>query len=176
MRYLASLPYYVVLSLLVGIPVYGVARGVDVYGCFIAGVSDGLRTALRIAPAMIAMFVAVGMFRDSGALNAAARALLPVARALGVHPDLMILAALRPISGSGALGYLAKLLAAYGPDSAEGLLASVIQGSADTSLYIIGLYFGSVGITHTRHTVPAALLASLTGFLTAVFISKFTHP
>ena len=175
MTQLTTLPYYVVLLVLVGIPVYGAARGLDVYGCFIAGASNGLRTIARIAPAMIAMFVAVGMFRDSGALDAAARALSPAARALGIHPDLLILAALRPISGSGALGYLAKLLAAYGPDSAEGLLASVIQGSTDTSLYIIALYFGSVGITRTRHTVPAALLASLAGFLAAVFICRFTH-
>jgi spore maturation protein B len=175
MRQLISLPYYVVLLLLVGIPLYGALRGIDVYSCFIAGASDGLRTIARIAPAMIAMFVAVGMFRDSGALDTTARALLPVARALGVHPDLMILAALRPISGSGALGYLAKLLQAHGPDSAEGLLASVVQGSADTSLYIIALYFGSVGITQTRHTVPAALLASLAGFLAAVLVCRVAH-
>ncbi len=175
MRQLASLPYYVVLLLLVGIPVYGAARGLDVYGCFIAGASNGLRTMARIAPAMIAMFVAVGMFRDSGALDAAARALSPAARALGIHPDLMILAALRPVSGSGALGYLAKLLEAHGPDSAPGLLASVIQGSADTSLYIIALYFSSVGITRTRHTVPAALLAGLAGFIASVFICRFAQ-
>lgn len=168
----ASLPYYVVLLLLVGIPLYGAMKGIDVYGCFIAGASDGLRTIVRIAPAMIAMFVAVGMFRDSGALDVAARALAPLARALKVHPDLMILAALRPISGSGALGYLAKLLKAHGPDSPTGLMASVIQGSADTSLYIIALYFGSVGITKTRHTVPATLLASLAGFIAAVLASR----
>lgn len=175
MRQLASLPYYVVPLLFVGIPAYGAFKGVDIYSCFVAGASDGLRTIARIAPAMIAMFVAVGMFRDSGALNAAARALSPVARALGVHPDLMILAALRPISGSGSLGYLAKLLQAHGPDSAEGALASVIQGSADTSLYIIALYLSSVGITRTRHTVPTALLASLAGFLAAVLICRFTR-
>jgi len=175
MRQLTTLPYYVVLLVLVGIPVYGAARGLDVYGCFIAGASNGLRTVARIAPAMIAMFVAVGMFRDSGALDAAGRALQPAARALGIHPDLMILAALRPISGSGALGYLAKLLEVHGPDSAPGLLASVIQGSADTSLYIIALYFGSVGITRTRHTVPAALLAGFVGFVAAVVICRFTQ-
>jgi len=175
MRQLTTLPYYVVLLVLVGIPVYGAARGLDVYGCFIAGASNGLRTIARIAPAMIAMFVAVGMFRDSGALDAAGRALQPAARALGIHPDLMILAALRPISGSGALGYLAKLLEVHGPDSAPGLLASVIQGSADTSFYIIALYFGSVGITRTRHTVPAALLAGFVGFVAAVVICRFTQ-
>jgi spore maturation protein B len=175
MTQLTTLPYYVVLLVLVGIPVYGAARGLDVYGCFIAGASNGLRTIARIAPAMIAMFVAVGMFRDSGALDAAGRALQPAARALGIHPDLMILAALRPISGSGALGYLAKLLEVHGPDSAPGLLASVIQGSADTSLYIIALYFGSVGITRTRHTVPAALLAGFVGFVAAVVICRFTQ-
>jgi len=175
MRQLTSLPHYVVLLILVGIPVYGAARGLDVYSCFIAGASNGLRTIARIAPAMIAMFVAVGMFRDSGALDAAARALQPVARALGIHPDLMILAALRPISGSGALGYLAKLLEEHGPDSAPGLLASVIQGSADTSLYIIALYFGSVGISRTRHTVPVALLAGLAGFIASVLICRFTR-
>ena len=175
MTQLTSLPYYVVLLILVGIPVYGAARGVDAYSCFVAGASNGLRTILRIAPAMIGMFVAVGMFRGSGALDAVARALQPVARALGIHPDLMILAALRPISGSGALGYLAKLLEAHGPDSGTGLLASVIQGSADTSLYIIALYLGSVGITRTRHTVPAALLAGYAGFLAAVLACRMAH-
>ena len=173
---LASLPYYVVPMLLVGIPIYGAAKGLDVYGCFIAGASDGLKTVARIAPAMIAIFVAVGMFRDSGALDAAARALSPVARALGVHPDLMILASLRPISGSGSLGYLAKVLQAHGPDSATGTLASVIQGSTDTSLYIIALYFGSVGATRMRHTVASALLAGAAGFLAAVLACRIMHP
>lgn len=172
MKLLAAFPYYLVPLLVAGIPLYGAWRGVDVYGCFVEGASEGLKTIGRIAPAMIAMFVAVGMFRESGALNAAARALSPVARALGVNPDIMILAALRPISGSGSLGYLAELLQHYGPDSAEGTLASVVQGSADTSLYIIALYFSSVGITRTRHTVAAALLATLAGFLGAVLACR----
>jgi spore maturation protein B len=168
MRLLAALPYYLVPLLITGIPLYGAFRGIDVYACFVEGASEGLKTIGRIAPALIAMFVAVGMFRESGALDAIARILSPIADMLGVDPDIIILAVLRPISGSGSLGYLAKLLQHHGPDSAQGTLASVVQGSADTALYVIALYFGSVGITRTRHTLAAALLASLAGFLAAV--------
>jgi len=154
------------------IPIYAQARGVDVYGVFLRGAADGLRSIGRVAPAIICMFAAVGLLSGSGALEMAGRAFRPVAGLLGVPADIIMLALIRPISGSGSLSLLSKILAVAGPDSFEGILASTVQGSSDTALYIVALYFGSVGVTRVRHTTAVALISALAGVIASVAICR----
>lgn len=168
MMQLSSLPYLLIPLFLLGIPAYGASKGIDVYACFIEGASDGLKVAAKIAPAMIAMFLVVGLLRNSGALDILAQAVGPATMKLGINPDLVMLAILRPISGSGALSLLANILKDLGPDTFDGKLASVIQGASDTSIYILALYFSSVNVSKWRHSAVAALLANAVGFVAAI--------
>lgn len=169
---LSSLPYLLVPLFLLGIPVYGALRGIDVYTCFIEGASEGLKVVARIAPAMIAIFLAVGLLRDSGALGMLAHAVGPVTGRLGVKPDHVMLALLRPLSGSGSLGFLASILKELGPDTFDGRLASVIQGASDTSLYILALYFSSVNASTMRHSAVAAFMANMVGFAASILACR----
>jgi len=171
-RLVSSLPYLLVPLFLLGIPAYGALKGIDVYACFIEGASDGLKVVTRIAPAMIAMFLAVGLLRDSGALDILAHAVGPATAKLGVRPDHIMLALLRPLSGSGSLGFLASILKELGPDTFDGKLASVIQGASDTSLYVLALYFGSVNASSMRHSAIAAFMANMVGFAAAILACR----
>jgi spore maturation protein B len=155
------------------IPLYALARGVDVYGVFLRGAAEGLRSIARVAPAIICMFTAVGLLSDSGALDAAGRAISPVAQFVGLPADLIMLALIRPVSGSGGLTLLTKILDSVGPDSPEGILASTIQGSTDTALYIMAVYFSSVGVTRTRHAPFVALMSALAGIAASVVACRF---
>lgn len=174
MRALSFVAHLLTPAFLVGIPLYAAFHGVDVYGVFVRGASEGLRSIVRIAPAMICMFTAVGLLSDSGALNATERALAPAARALGISSDVILLAFIRPLSGSSALGLLAKILHDKGPDSFDGLLASTIQGSADTALYVVAVYFGSVNVSRTRHTVAVAVLSAMAGVAASVVACRIS--
>lgn len=146
------------------------ARGVRVYEVFCDGAKEGFETAVAILPYLVAMFVAVGVFRASGALDAIlAFASLPLAR-IGIPSEVLPLALLRPLSGSGALGYVSDLLGEHGPDSFIGMMASTIQGSTETTFYVLTVYFGSIRIVRTRHAVAAGLLADIAGFIASVWI------
>ncbi|MCR4425343.1 MAG: spore maturation protein [Firmicutes bacterium] len=159
---------WLVPAFLLGIPLIGAAKGLKVYDLFIEGASEGLLVAARLVPYLIAIFIAVSLLRESGALALASRVLGPVAGAMGINPDLIGLALLRPISGSGSLAMLAGILQAHGPDSFVGRLACTMQGSSDTTLYILAVYFGSVGVTRTRHALLVGLAADIAGFAGAV--------
>ncbi|MEW6244969.1 MAG: nucleoside recognition domain-containing protein [Bacillota bacterium] len=171
---LSSLSRWSMPVILVVIPLYGLLRGVDVYGAFVEGAEEGFYLAVRILPYMLAIFVALEVFRAAGALALVVNSLSPVTSSLGVPGEMVPLVLIRPLSGSGALGVTAELLREWGPDSFIGKMACTLQGSTDTTFFILTIYFGSVNIRKTRHCLPVALLGDLAGFSTAIFIcNKF---
>jgi spore maturation protein B len=154
--------------LVVGIPALALARRVDVYGAFLTGARQGFETAVRVIPPLVAVVVALGMLRASGALDLFAAAVAPLTRALGIPAPVVPLIVVRPLSGSGALGVLGDVLRSEGSESYAGRLASVMQGSTETTFYVLAVYMGAVGITRQRHALPAALVADFVGFAASV--------
>ena len=155
----------VVLSFIL---LYGVFKKVNVFDTFVEGAKDGIGTAVRILPPLLALMTAVGMFKASGALDILTFSLEPMLKVIGVPPEVVPLALLRPVSGSGAMVFFDDILKNYGPDSFVGKVASVLQGSTETTFYTIAVYYGSVGIKKTRHTVPSAMTADIAGLLLSV--------
>lgn len=155
----------VVPALLAGTAMIALWRRVDVYDALTTGAGDGLSVILRIAPALVGLLTAVSMFRASGAMEWLTGLCAPVLDRLGVPPEVTPLMLIRPISGSGALAVGSEVMQSCGPDSYPGRVAAVMLGSTETTFYTIAVYFGAAGITRTRHTVPAALTADLTGFV-----------
>jgi spore maturation protein B len=158
--------------LVAGIPLYALTRRVNVYAAFLEGAKDGFQTGIRIVPPLVAVLVALGMLRASGALDALATALAPVLGPLGVPASVLPLALIRPLSGSAANGVVADVLRAEGPDSYAGRLASVMAGSTETTFYVLAVYFGAAGVRRYRHALPAALLADLAGLVAAVVVVR----
>jgi spore maturation protein B len=169
---LDALSTWAVPVLLAGIPLYALARKVKVYDAFLAGAKQGFETGVRIIPPLVAVMVALGMLRASGALEAVAGALAPVLGPLGVPASALPLMVVRPLSGGAALGVVGDVLRAEGPDSYAGRVASVMAGSTETTFYVLAVYFGAVGISRYRHALPAALLADLAGMAAAVVMVR----
>jgi spore maturation protein B len=169
---LDTLSAWAVPLLLAGIPLYALARGVNVYAAFLEGAKGGFETGIRIVPPLVAVLVALGMLRASGALEAAARVLAPLLDPLGVPASVLPLVVIRPLSGGAALGVVGDVLRTEGPDSYAGRLASVMCGSTETTFYVLAVYFGAAGISRYRHALPAALLADLAGMAAAVVVVR----
>jgi len=165
--------FWLIPLLLASFVLYGWTRGVNVFESFVEGAKEGFQVALRIIPYLVGILVAIGMFRASGGLDVLVRVLSPVTVPLGVPPEVVPLAILRPLSGSGSLGVMSEILTAHGPDSFLGYLASTMQGSTDTTFYILAVYFGAAGIKKTRHAVPAGLIADLCGLGAAVLVASY---
>ncbi|MFP6641235.1 MAG: nucleoside recognition domain-containing protein [Myxococcota bacterium] len=157
------LPVFIATLLLIG-----VGSGINAYDSMIAGAREGLQVAVRIVPYLVAILVAVAMFRASGALDALIEILNPYTRAVGVPAEVLPMALLRPLSGSGAFGVMAETLNAYGPDSFIGYLTSTLMGSTETTFYVLALYLGAAGVVDGRHALAACLLGDLGGFAGAV--------
>lgn len=151
---------------------YGQWRKVKLYDAFVNGARDGLMTALRLTPYLIAIFAAVGLFRDSGAMNLLAAVLRPLLGPLGIPADIIPLALVRPLSGSAGLAMLAETVKRHGPDSPVGFLAAVIQGSTETTFYVLTVYFGAVAVRETRHTLTAGLSGDICAFVTAAIVAR----
>src|SRR5579875_1872954 len=135
------------IPLLIGlILLYGTYKQVPTYESFVEGGKEGIKIAVSIIPFLVGMMVAISVFRASGALDAVTNLLRPLMNAIGVPPEIVPLLFIRPISGTAALGMTSDLIANYGPDSFIGRLASVLQGSTDTTFYVLTVYFGAVGI------------------------------
>ena len=164
-----SLSSLVVPALLAGTAVVALGRRVDGYAALTRGAGDGLTVMLRILPALVGLLTAVSMFRASGAMEWLTLRCAPLLEALGIPGELMPLMLMRPVSGSGALAVGSELIAANGADSYIGRVAAVMLGSTETTFYTIAVYYGSAGIRKTRHTIPAALTADLTGFIASAF-------
>ena len=164
---------YIIPLLLVGIPLYAITvKKIKVYEVFVEGAKDGFTIAVRIIPYLVAILVAVGMFRASGALDLLLSVLAPVLNLIGFPPENLPLALMRPLSGSGSLGLLTDLVNEYGPDSLYSKIGATMFGSSETTFYVLAVYFGSVGITRSRHALIAGLTADAVGALSAVYICK----
>ncbi len=161
------------MTIITGFIVAGMRKKINVYEAFIEGAKDGFTTAVRIIPYLVAILVAIGVFRASGAMDMLIGALSQGIAALGVDAqwvDAMPTALMKPLSGSGARGMMVDAMTTYGADSFVGRLSCIFQGSTDTTFYILAVYFGSVGIKHTRHAVSCGLLADLAGVIAAIAI------
>lgn len=152
------------------IPLYAAWRKVPVYESFVDGAKDGFDTAVRIIPHLVGMMASISVFRASGALDAMIGWAVPLAARFGIPPEVLPLALLRPLTGSGSLAYAADLMETYGPDSMIGRIASTVQGSTDTTLYVLIVYFGAVGIRRTKYALKVGLFSDLVGFIAAVAI------
>jgi spore maturation protein B len=150
--------------------IHGYAKGIKVYEVFVEGAAEGIKTSLRILPYLIAILMAIGVFRDSGAMGILFILLKVPARLLGIPAEVMPLVLIRPLSGSGALGTVSEIFATYGPDSFVGRVAATMMGSTETIFYTIAVYFGAVGIKDTRHVLPSAFVADLAGVIASVVI------
>ena len=158
---------YVIPLMLAICALFALKNQENAYDLLLDGAAEGLRLMKNIVPSLVILLSAVSMLRSSGALEGAVKLLGPWLRFLGIPPETVLLMLIRPISGSAALAVGAELICAYGPDSQVGRTAAVMLGSTETTFYTISVYFGSCGIRKTRYAVPAALIADLTGFLTA---------
>lgn len=162
--------FWILPALVSALILYGWVRGVRVYDSLVEGAKQGFDVALRIIPFLVAILVAIGMFRAAGGIDALVTVLDPLTGVIGMPADVLPIALLRPLSGSGSLGVAAEIIRTHGPDSLVGYLASTLYGSTETTFYTLAVYFGAVGVRNTRHTLPACLLADLAGILAATFI------
>jgi spore maturation protein B len=151
---------------------WGLLKRVKVYEVFVEGAKEGFTVAIRIIPYLVAMLVAIGIFRASGAMDFLTIALNPITSLIGFPAEALSMALMRPLSGSGSLGVMTELMKVHGPDSFIGILASTMYGSSETTFYVLAIYFGSVNIKRIRHALPAGLLADLAGMLGALFICR----
>jgi len=162
------------MTIIVGFIAAGVKKKVNVYEAFIEGAKDGFTTAVRIIPYLVAILVGIAVFRASGAMDALIDGVKWTVELCGINADFvgaLPTALMKPLSGSGARGMMVDAMTAYGADSFIGRLSCIFQGSTDTTFYILAVYFGSVGIRHTRHAVACGLLADLAGIIAAIAVA-----
>ena len=163
---------YIIPLIIVLIPGYALTRRVKVYEEFVEGAKEGFTIAVRIIPYLVAILVAIGMFRASGAMDFLVSGMQPLLGLIGFPPENLPLALMRPLSGSGSLALLSDLVTEYGVESIYTRIGATMYNSSETTFYVLAVYFGSVGIRRTRHAVLAGLLADLAGALSAVFFCK----
>lgn len=167
------LSYFVIPLMLVGFPLYGLIKGVPVYEVFVEGAKEGFQLAVTIIPYLVAILFAIAMFRASGAMEFMIDGLRPLLTFIGIPPEVLPMAIVRPLTGSGSAGIVADMIQQYGEDSMVVKMAATMFGSTETTFYVIAVYFGAVNVTKTRHAVPAGLLADLTGLLASVYVVKW---
>ncbi len=165
---MASLGAVIVPLVIAFIVLAGLARKQNVFDVFLQGAKEGIPITISIVPALIGLMTAIAMLNASGAFALLTQALAPLWSALHMPGEVVPLALMRSISGSGSLSLYQNILQKNGPDSFVGRVASVLQGSSETTFYTIAIYFGSVGVSKTRHTLPAALAADFTGLVMSV--------
>jgi spore maturation protein B len=170
--YVEALSILAIPFLLSFFPLYAALRRVPVYEEFVEGAKEGFQVALRIIPFLVAILVAVGMFRGAGGIDMLSRALDPLLKVVGFPAELLPMALMRPLSGSGSLGIFSELVATHGPDSIIARMAGTIMGSTETTFYVLAVYFGSVAIRRTRHAVPAGLLADVAGMIASIIVCR----
>lgn len=158
--------------MIVGIILYGMIKRVKVYESFTMGAKDGFTTSIRIIPFFIAMLVAIGVFRESGAMELLIQALTPLTGKFNIPGELVPMMLMRPLSGGGAQGLMTEIITSHGPESMLARMAAVMMGSTETTLYVLAVYFGSVSIKKQRHALSVGLIADLAGLVAAVFITR----
>jgi spore maturation protein B len=158
--------------LVAGIPLYALVRKVKVYPAFLDGAREGFQVGIRIIPPLVAVFVALGMLRASGALLALGALVAPLTDRLGVPASVVPMFLVRPLSGGAALGVVGDVLRSEGAESRAGYLVSVMAGSTETTFYVLAVYFGAVGVSRYRQALPAGLLADIAGFAASVVVVR----
>jgi spore maturation protein SpmA len=158
--------------LLVFFPLYAAARRISVYTEFVEGAKEGFTIAVRIIPYIVGMLVAIAVFRDSGCLGLLADWLRPILHLLQFPVELLPMVLIRPLSGSGSIAVLADLVKQFGSDNILSYMAATMYGSAETTFYVVAVYFGSVGVTRTRHAIPAGLCADLVSVIASVIACR----
>jgi len=148
----------------------GMLKKVKVYETFVEGAKEGFEVGIKIIPFLVAILVAISMFRASGALDILVTALNPVLSLFGYPPEALPMALIRPLSGSGAIGVMTDLVNTHGPESFIGRLASVMMGSTETTFYVLAVYLGSIGIRKARHTLASCLIADAAGLIAAFIV------
>jgi spore maturation protein B len=156
--------------IIVFIPLYAAFKKIPVYETFTEGAKEGFDTAIRIIPSLVGMMVAISVFRASGAMDLIIGLFQPLLNRFGVPGEVLPLGILRPITGAGSLAYTTELIKQFGPDSMIGRIASTIQGSTDTTLYVLTVYFGAVGIRNSRYALKVGLLSDAVGFIAAIAV------
>ena len=167
MEWLSILAIPLIIFIFLG---YGYVKKVKVYEVFVEGAKEGFNVGVKIIPYLVAMLVAIAMFRESGAIDILKIFMSPVTNLIGMDPELLPMALMRPLSGSGSLGVMTELMNTHGVDSLIGFTASTMYGSTETTFYVIAVYFGSVGIRKTRYAITGGLLADAAGLIAAVMI------
>ena len=166
----------ILFGIILAFIIAGMVKKVNIYEAFIEGAKDGFTTAVRVIPYLVAILVAIGVFRASGGMDILINGIEWLVELCGGSTDFVTAlptALMKPLSGSGARGMMVDTMTTYGADSFAGRLACIFQGSTDTTFYILAVYFGSVGIRHTRHAVTCGLLADLAGILAAIAVAYF---
>lgn len=167
---LQALSVIAIPALVVLIVVTGAVRKVKIYETFVEGAKEGFNVGVRIIPYLVAMLVAIGVFRAGGAMDILTSLLAPLTDLIGMPAEALPMALMRPLSGSGALGVMSEIFNAHGPDSLIGRVVSVMMGSGETTFYVLAVYFGSVGISRTRQAVPAGIIADVVSIVVSVWV------
>ncbi|MBM7094712.1 spore maturation protein [Bacillus sp. H-16] len=170
MEWITYLSLWIIPGLIAFILVVATIRKVPTYEMFVEGAKEGVSMAFSVIPYLVGMLVAISVFRESGAMDFFINLLRPALQAVGVPADIVPLAMIRPLSGTGALGMTSDLIATHGPDSFIGRLASTMQGSTDTTFYVLTVYFGAVGIRKMGDALKVGLLADVIGILAAIIV------
>ena len=158
-----------ILLLFIGLAQF---KKVKVYEKFVEGAKEGFQVGVKIIPFLVAMLVAIGMFRASGALDVLTFILKPFTDLIGMPSEVMPMALMRPLSGSGSLGVMTELMQTHGADSLIGFMSSTMFGSTETTFYVVAVYFGAVGVRKTRYALPAGLMADAAGLIAATIICR----
>lgn len=167
---LGQISLWAIPVMLVTIPLVGIIRKVKVYDVFIEGAKEGFDVAVKIIPFLVGILVAIGMFRGSGAMDLLTNALKPLMSATGFPAELVPLAILRTLTGSGSLAFTTDLIKTYGPDSLIGRMAATMYGTSETTFYVLAVYFGAVSVKRTRHAVPTALIGDVVAAIATVAV------
>lgn len=170
MAFVTTLSIWLIPILISAVLLYGTYKKTATYETFVEGGKEGFSLAVSIMPFLVGMLTAIGVFRASGAMDALIHAIEPFLSVIGMPPEVVPLALMRPISGTGALGLMSELIKVYGPDSFIGRLASVMQGSTDTTFYVVTVYFGAVGIHRIGDALKVGLLADAVGVVCSIWI------
>src|SRR6476620_6644725 len=172
---ISLLSYFVLPLILVGFPLYGLYKRVPVYESFVVGAKEGFQVAVRIIPYLVAILFAVAMFRASGAMDALTRLLSPVLGLIGFPAEVLPMAIIRPLTGSGSAALVVDMINRYGEDSIFVKMAAVIFGSTETTFYVIAVYFVAGSIKKSRHAVAAGLTADISAMLIAVWLVRLLY-
>ncbi|GAE25663.1 spore maturation protein B [Halalkalibacter wakoensis JCM 9140] len=173
MEWITVISIWFIPVLIAFVLMYGTYKQVPTYETFVEGAKEGFGMAISIIPYLVGMLVAISVFRASGAMDFIIELMKPALQAIGVPSEIVPLAMIRPISGTGALGMTSDLIATYGPDSFIGRLASTMQGSTDTTFYVLTVYFGAVGIKKMGDALKVGLLADVVGVIASIIIVTY---